>query len=478
MSGFFYRMRLPGPKGIPIIGSVYEVPRNRSWLKFAKWGQKYGPIYRVNLAGINHVWITTDDIAIDLPHIPALIADNRTSAQYLPLLSKNKLEALRMLVELMDDPSQYNHTLESFIARVTCRLAWGHAGASDELKQRARELLISVSLRGHLGNKLPNEDRNRSSNFSWMSLFLDRRHSWEFQYDLEGAYAVGMHGIAGALTIAAPIQTFSLIQEEFDRVCGDRPPRQSDKPSLPALRAMIREVFRWRPPVPSGIPHYLTEDDECNGYHIPSGSVVHPLEWSISRDPTLFPDPETFNPLRWLLPEYPTYRGPLTQFPTILNCTQFGYGKRTCQGQTVTEADLLVSIGSLAWLFSFAKKNSGVSDRVGNAINNDNNNGLFPGVLGVDVESGTGIPDTHTGPDFEEEADGHDNAKTVDPFQNLTYSDSFPQFSPSPNYVKARGEVVRKLFAEKQREGAFEKAWEFWGKDKGQGMEFGWGKLL
>jgi len=63
-------------------------------------GKQYGPIYQVNLAGNNHVWISRDDIARDLlakkgaiysdrPHIPALIDDNRDSGQYLPLMSRN-----------------------------------------------------------------------------------------------------------------------------------------------------------------------------------------------------------------------------------------------------------------------------------------------------------------------------------------------------------------------------------------------------
>src|SRR6201996_511564 len=66
-----------------------------------------------------------------------------------------ELEAIRMLKELMEDPSRYNHHLESFVSRVTCRLAWGHSEGSEELKQRARELLIGVSPSGALGNKLP-----------------------------------------------------------------------------------------------------------------------------------------------------------------------------------------------------------------------------------------------------------------------------------------------------------------------------------
>jgi len=91
------------------------------------------------------------------------------------------------------------------------------------------------------------------------------------------------------------------------------------------------------------------------GYHIPAGSVIHPLEWSISRDPEVFPEPDAWNPLRWLEAKYPTYQEPLSEYPTITRYSQFGYGRRMCQGMGVTEADLFVGLGSVAWLFSMAK---------------------------------------------------------------------------------------------------------------------------
>lgn len=86
--------------GYPILGSVPEVPEKNGFIKFADWGKQYGPIYQCDLAGHNHVWISSDQIAKDLlskkaaiysdrPHIPSLIDDNRSSAQYLPLLSRN-----------------------------------------------------------------------------------------------------------------------------------------------------------------------------------------------------------------------------------------------------------------------------------------------------------------------------------------------------------------------------------------------------
>ncbi|KAI6995696.1 cytochrome P450 [Hortaea werneckii] len=181
-----------------------------------------------------------------------------------------------------------------------------------------------------------------------------------------------MHGIAGALTIAAPMQSFCLamchypqyqciLYEEIDRVVGDRMPTYGDLQDMPILRAFIRETLRWRPPVPTGIPHESTQDDTYEGFHIPAGSVMHPLEWSISRDPEVFLEPDEWNPLRWLDAEFPTYQEPLTKFPTITEYSQFGYGRRTCQGMGVTEADLFVGIGSVAWLFSMQASEDAVT---------------------------------------------------------------------------------------------------------------------
>ena len=81
---------------------------------------------------------------------------------------------------------------------------------------------------------------------------------------------------------------------------------------------------------------------------------MHPLEWSIGRDPEQFPAPDSFNPKRWLESEYPTYQEPLSKYPTITNYSQFGYGRRVCTGMGVAEADLFVGIGSMAWMFSMS----------------------------------------------------------------------------------------------------------------------------
>jgi hypothetical protein len=97
--------------------------------------------------------------------------------------------------------------------------------------------------------------------------------------------------------------------DEIDKnIPSDRLPSFPDLPNLPYLRAFVKENLRWRPVTAGGVPHKITtKDDIYDGYLIKKNSVIHAVQWSIHRDPTLYPEPETFLPERWLDPKYPTY---------------------------------------------------------------------------------------------------------------------------------------------------------------------------
>lgn len=82
----------------------------------------------------------------------------------------------------------------------------------------------------------------------------------------------------------------------------------------------------------------------------------------ITRDETIYPDPETFNPARWLSPAFPTtYREPLTHYPNLNGYSQFGFGRRTCQGVPIVDQDLFLAMGGLAWAFDIRKKRDPVT---------------------------------------------------------------------------------------------------------------------
>ena len=90
-------------------------------------------------------------------------------------------------------------------------------------------------------------------------------------------------------------------QEELDRVIGKgQLPDFSDKDSLPYIDALVKEVLRWNVPVPISAPNRAMQDDIYRGYIIPEGAIVIQNVWAICRDPNIYPDPEAFNPDRFL----------------------------------------------------------------------------------------------------------------------------------------------------------------------------------
>ena len=90
-------------------------------------------------------------------------------------------------------------------------------------------------------------------------------------------------------------------QEELDRVVGRRElPDFCHKDSLPYIDALVKEVLRWGSSLPFSSPGRAMQDDVYRGYFIPRGATVIQNVWAISRDPNLYPNPEAFNPDRFL----------------------------------------------------------------------------------------------------------------------------------------------------------------------------------
>ena len=109
--------------------------------------------------------------------------------------------------------------------------------------------------------------------------------------DDEGAYVIGTLFEAGAGTAAAAMMSFVLsmchypewqtsIQAEVSRVVGPaRLPEFEDIPLLPTIRAVAKEVLRWRPVTADGVPHQLTKDDGYKNFFLPAGTIIHANQW-------------------------------------------------------------------------------------------------------------------------------------------------------------------------------------------------------
>lgn len=81
-----------------------------------------------------------------------------------------------------------------------------------------------------------------------------------------------------AMTLYPEVQVKA--QDEIDRVLGPcRLPTVADRSRLPYIDAVVKEVLRWHPVGPMGVPHTSTEDDTWGEYFIPKGSMLMPNIW-------------------------------------------------------------------------------------------------------------------------------------------------------------------------------------------------------
>ena len=93
---------LPGPRLVPFIGRIHDLPIQYMWLKFKEWADVYGPIYYTEMLGAKFIVVADETIAEELlvkrarynsdrPQIRSLFDSKSSdgSMEYLPLMGKN-----------------------------------------------------------------------------------------------------------------------------------------------------------------------------------------------------------------------------------------------------------------------------------------------------------------------------------------------------------------------------------------------------
>jgi cytochrome P450 len=157
-------------------------------------------------------------------------------------------------------------------------------------------------------------------------------------------FLAGHETTANALTwawhlLAQHPQVERRLHEELDAVVGDRLPRADDAANLPYTRRVLAEVMRCYPPA-WGIGRRAIEDVEIGGYTIPCGTIVLLSQYLLHHDARFFPEPERFDPDRWL-PEHQRTRPRFAYFP-------FGGGNRVCVGESFAWTEGILVLATLA----------------------------------------------------------------------------------------------------------------------------------
>ncbi|KAG5558525.1 hypothetical protein RHGRI_008458 [Rhododendron griersonianum] len=137
------------------------------------------------------------------------------------------------------------------------------------------------------------------------------------------------------------------LRDELEKELGQDNVKQSDLPRLPYLDACIKETLRLHPPAPLLLPHRALESCNVMGYDIPEDTIVTVNVWALGRDPSIWDNPLSFNPERFLVSGL-DYKGNDYKY------LPFGSGRRMCPGQPMAAKVVPLILGTLIHLFDWS----------------------------------------------------------------------------------------------------------------------------
>ncbi|KAK0234250.1 cytochrome P450 [Armillaria fumosa] len=188
----------PGPRGIPFLGNLLDMPSEKEWLTFAKWGEKYGDIVSVSLLGRRLIIINSVQMAIDTLDKKSSIYSDRpvvgmvgelvgwknstifmsygtrfrndrrlvhqlfgnsvNMKRFLPMLEK---ETHRSLKDILNEPEGLSEHIRKAAGAIILRISYGYVTQEKndpfvELAERTmNQFALAASSGGFLANLIP-----------------------------------------------------------------------------------------------------------------------------------------------------------------------------------------------------------------------------------------------------------------------------------------------------------------------------------
>lgn len=125
--------------------------------------------------------------------------------------------------------------------------------------------------------------------------------------------------------------------------------------SMPFTRAVVKETLRYRPPVIM-VPYVAKKDFfVTNSHKISKGSMIVPSVWPALHDPDVYPNPESFDPDRWITGDAENAKQ---------NWLVFGTGPHHCLGQTYAQLNLMAMIGKASMHLNWKHHTTPQSEKI------------------------------------------------------------------------------------------------------------------
>jgi len=181
---------------------------------------------------------------------------------------------------------------------------------------------------------------------------------FSFLFASQDAMSSGL--IYGFQHLADHPEVLAKVREEQDKV------RQGDyeKPltlemidQMTYLNAVVKESMRLKPPVTMVPYKALKAFPISEDYTVPAGSMVIPSFFNSLHDPSVYPEPEKFDPERWLDPEGSASKNPK-------NYIGFGSGPHRCIGLEYATINVALVLATAAVMMNFEHELTPLSDKV------------------------------------------------------------------------------------------------------------------
>ncbi|PFH53325.1 hypothetical protein AMATHDRAFT_55202 [Amanita thiersii Skay4041] len=431
----------PGPRGIPIIGNLHQIPK-RPWFQFKEWTKQYGPIFYLNIAGQRTLVLGSHKVTGDLldrraniySDRPKLIVSriltgglsmafsqhneiwrrmrrashealyNRKAQNYHRIQEK---ESTLLVYHLLTDPKHFDNHIRRTSASLMVSIIYGVPPITNPLNP----VVVRINKYTERALAAATPGAYMVEYFPWMQflprwmspwrryaedwfkkdsvVFEDFFHAVEKRleegdttYSIastllqeetrrnltanEAAWLCSTMYSAGSETTSSQMAWFLLAmvthpevqkkaQEELDHVVGrNRLPTFNDYEQLPYIRALVKEVPRWRGVGPIGVPHRLCCDDVYDGHFLPADTVCIVNVWALNHDPKMYgEDAEEFKPERHLN-EHGNIQP--SKFPETHDegHLTYGFGRRICVGRHVSNNSMFMEMACILWAFDIS----------------------------------------------------------------------------------------------------------------------------
>ncbi|XP_070581549.1 cytochrome P450 1A1-like [Ptychodera flava] len=293
-------VRMPGPRGWPVIGSLLSIGK-RPHETFSQLAKTYGNVFKVRLGSRTIVVMHGMKAVRD-----ALLKQAVTFAGRPNFFSMQRLSF-----------NGFNFFTESHSKRWIEQRKMIDSALKIFVDDRPKVLQEKIITEGNELVRILTKDGKGN--------ILDPHDDLHLS-------------VRNILSIVLYIQEKA--QQEIDAVIGrERPPAFTDRQSLPYVDSLIHELLRHATLAPLSVPHATVNDTKFYGYDIPNDTPVFPNLHSANFDVTEWEDPDQFKPERFLSQD-----GQSLNKVKTAKLASFSFGKRRYPGEQLAQKELFLFI--------------------------------------------------------------------------------------------------------------------------------------